>query len=205
MSTSNNPTPTSTDPSHGRSDRDKDAADAPLMLSQVSAQASSSAKGKEVADPDLSEYDSGPYEVGPDLDEADDEAEEDEQQAGPSSSSTCSECGKPSASRTGHFCKSCLNRRRVAKLKAEGRCIGCTKPMQGDKIRCDECAVKNHNKASRRKSNSISRASGKCCFCRRRQADPGMASCTMCRLKHNEARNRKKKSGKEDREEQSEN
>lgn len=104
MSTSNNPDPSSTDPYHGISEEDRVAIDALVLLSQGPVQASSSDKGKKVADPDLSESDSELSDIPDDLSEPADDAvgeDSDEQQAGqPSTSAICSNCGKSRPTRS---------------------------------------------------------------------------------------------------------
>ncbi|EEU43608.1 uncharacterized protein NECHADRAFT_82576 [Fusarium vanettenii 77-13-4] len=103
MSNSNNPTPLPTDPFHGVSKEEKDVANALILMSQGPAKASSSDKGKGVADPDLSDSDSELSDPPDDLSEPAGDAVGDdsgEQQAGQSSTSAiCSSCGKPRPAR----------------------------------------------------------------------------------------------------------
>ncbi|KAL2678756.1 hypothetical protein Neosp_009507 [[Neocosmospora] mangrovei] len=103
MSNSSNPNPASTEPYHDRPEEDRAAIDALILMSQGPAKASSSDKGKGVADPGLSDSDSELSDPPDDLSEPADDAvgdDSDEEQAGQSSTPlVCSSCGKPRPAR----------------------------------------------------------------------------------------------------------
>lgn len=198
MSNPNNPNPSSTDPYHGRSEDDKAAIDALILLrqgpAQAQAQASSSDKGKGVADPNLSERDPDQYQIGPYVGEPDDDAEGDEQQAGPSSSLLCEICGKSlDKIKGGLICSSCVSKERRLRLIAEGKCVDCQKPTVDGKTRCVECRLKDTMlHANDKQKREEAKEAGLCYKCRKRPADPGYLSCTGCREKITLYRSRNK-------------
>ncbi|KAJ4169006.1 hypothetical protein NW754_010938 [Fusarium falciforme] len=139
-----------------------------------------SAKGKEKEiDPDLTETDADLTETDPDLTQsdpdlidADDYAADDEQQAGPSSVFYCGKCGEHLDGRIGPLCWNCEGSETQESWQARDHRL-------------------RDNEAYKREKEA-----GICCYCRKRQADPGHSSCTPCRLRkkgHDHARRRKAK------------
>ncbi|KAJ4181220.1 hypothetical protein NW767_004551 [Fusarium falciforme] len=139
-----------------------------------------SAKGKEKeidpdlteTDPDLTETDPDLTQSDPDLIDADDYAADDEQQAGPSSVFYCGKCGEHLDGRIGPLCWNCEGSETQESWQARDHRL-------------------RDNEAYKR-----AKEAGICCYCRKRQADPGHSSCTPCRLRkkgHDHARRRKAK------------
>ncbi|KAM0437809.1 hypothetical protein ACHAPT_002174 [Fusarium lateritium] len=155
MDPSNNPDASSSKAYGDRSEADKAAADALLILSQGpaqapssalasgSAQASSSAAGNDAPDPNLAESDRDPGDIDADAPDSDEYEAEDEQAEGAQKYENCFKCGKPRATNGKRLCNTCHTKR----MKAEGRCRDCGKGLTSDdKARCADCLAKQAEK-----------------------------------------------------------
>lgn len=125
-------------------------------------------------------------------------------------SGLCGTCGKP-LDRDGSMCQECCDKKReYAKenflwYKEHGICPICGKvKLRGDEKHCPECLAKKakataksrgvvgsqkraeynarHRDLSRQKLQGL-RDGGICYYCRKRKADDGMKTCSICRAK----------------------
>lgn len=193
MSSPGNPNPSSSDPYYGRSERDRIALDALLMLGKVSACAPGSAMGNDAPGP------SGNGDGGKDDDKDGDEDYQDQGDGGDggdedSSSSDddyngdntiCSKCGKSKTNR-GRYCPSCHSKRRGEKAKKAGKCRDCPKRALKGYARCRGCLGKQRI--------------GKCTYCKRRPPAEGLSVCLPCKPKVDESREKQREARRKERE-----